>query len=78
MRAFELLYEAAALLQPSDAPFADYLRLRAHDLLTDDFEGGDAAWVTGRFGDFNAQLGAYEVYDDELYGAKAFYGASLR
>lgn len=77
MRAFDLLYEAAALMQPTDAQFADFLRLRAHDLLTDNYEGGDAAWVSGRFQKLNAQIGAYEVYDDELYAAKAFHSVSL-
>ncbi len=77
MRAFELLYETAALMQSEDAAFADYLRLRAHDLLTDNYEGGDAAWVSGRYQNLNAQVGAYEVYDDELYASKAFYSVSL-
>jgi hypothetical protein len=54
------------------------LRLRARDLLADDYEGGDAAWVSGRFtGHFNAQIGAYETYDDPLYGVKTFFALSL-
>ena len=47
VRAFGLLNEAAALLEASDAEFAGYLRNRARDLLSDDYESGDAAWVTG-------------------------------
>ena len=31
-----------------DAEFAGYLRNRARDLLSNDYESGDAAWVTGR------------------------------
>ena len=45
--------------------------------LTNDYEAGDAAWVTGRFGRLNAQIGAYETYDDELFGVKAFFAVSL-
>lgn len=77
MHASELLFEAAALVENDDVAFARYLRLRARDLLADDYEGGDAAWVTSRFGKLNAQLGAYEVYDDELYASKAFHSVSL-
>ena len=77
VRAHGLLNEAADLVQPSDAEFAGYLRNRARDLLSDDYESGDAAWVTGRFGNLNAQIGAYETYDDELLGTRAFYSLSL-
>jgi hypothetical protein len=72
-----LLHQAASALERTDAELAGYLRHRARDLLANDYEAGDAAWVTGRFGRLNAQLGAYETYDDELYGVKAFHGASL-
>ena len=72
-----LLNEAAGAIESDDSDFADYLRLRARDLLANDYEGGDAAWVTGRFGRLNAQIGAYETYDDELFGVKASHGLSL-
>ena len=72
-----LLNEAATAIESDDSEFADYLRLRARDLLANDYEGGDAAWVTGRFGRLNAQIGAYETYDDELFGVKASHGLSL-
>jgi hypothetical protein len=71
------LREAAAALEAEDAEFARYLRNRARDLLTNDYESGDAAWVTGRFRRLNLQAGAYETYDDALYGTKAFHGFSL-
>ena len=77
MKVYQLLYSAAGLLEPSDPEFAGYLRQRARDLLSNDYEAGDAAWVTGTFGRLNAQIGAYEVYDDELYGVKAFHSLSL-
>ena len=77
IRAHALLNEAADAVQKDDEEFARYLRNRSRDLLSDDYESGDAAWITGRFKNLNAQIGSYEVYDDELYGVKAFYAFSL-
>lgn len=77
VRAHGLLNQAADLVQAGDAEFASYLRNRARDLLSDDYESGDAAWVTGHFRNLNAQIGAYETYDDELLGTRAFYSFSL-
>ncbi len=71
------LYAAAGLLETETPDFAAYLKLRAGDLLSGDYEGGDAAWVTGEFGGLNLQIGSYETYDDALFGVKAFYGASV-
>lgn len=74
----ERLNAAADAVEGDDAAFARYLRLRARDLLADDYEGGDAAWITGDFtGNLNAQIGAYETYDDALYGVKTFFSLSL-
>lgn len=77
MKAYGLLNEAADALQKDDEEFARYLRNRARDLLSDDYESGDAAWVTGHFKNLNAQIGSYETYDDELYGVKTFFAFSL-
>ncbi|MEZ5955803.1 MAG: hypothetical protein R3C27_01125 [Hyphomonadaceae bacterium] len=72
------LNAAADDVENGDPAFARYLRLRARDLLADDYEGGDAAWVTGAFtGNLNAQIGSYETYDDALYGVKTFFSLSL-
>ncbi|WP_395646418.1 hypothetical protein [Terricaulis sp.] len=74
----ERLNAAADAVERGDAAFARYLRLRARDLLADDYEGGDAAWVRGQFtGNLNAQIGAYETYDDALYGVKTFFSLSI-
>jgi hypothetical protein len=77
LKVYALLNEAAGALQDDDEEFAKYLRNRARDLLSDDYESGDAAWVTGHFKNLNAQIGSYETYDDELYGVKTFFGFSL-
>ena len=77
LRVYDLLREAADLMQATDADFSAYLRLRAHDLLTDDYEGGDAAWVSGDFQRLNAQIGSYETYDDALFGIKTFFSMNV-
>lgn len=77
MKAYTLLNEAADAVQKDDEEFARYLRNRSRDLLSNDYESGDAAWVTGHFKNLNAQIGSYETYDDELYGVKTFFGVSL-
>lgn len=77
VQAYSLLVEAAASVAADDADLARYLRNRARDLLSNDYESGDASWVTGRFKRLNAEIGAYETYDDELFGTKAFYTVSL-
>ncbi|MCA9675514.1 MAG: NUDIX hydrolase [Kofleriaceae bacterium] len=76
-RAYHLLFEAADLVEADDPELAGYLRNRGRDLLSDDYESGDAAWVTGHFRHLNAQIGSYETYDDELYGAKTFFSTSI-
>lgn len=77
MQCYELLNQAADSLRTDDEEFAKYLRNRARDLLSNDYESGDASWVTGRFKNLNAQIGSYETYDDELYGVKTFFAFSL-
>jgi Zincin-like metallopeptidase len=72
MKAYGLLNDAADALAKDDEEFARYLRNRARDLLSNDYESGDASWVTGHFKNLNAQIGSYETYDDELFGVKTF------
>jgi hypothetical protein len=74
---YDHLQQAAAAVQPDDAEFAGYLRARARDILSDDYEAGDAAWVTSDFRRLNAQIGAYETYDDELLGVRAAWSMSI-
>jgi hypothetical protein len=77
IKAHGLLNEAAEAVEKDDEEFARYLRNRARDLLSNDYESGDASWITGRFKNLNAQIGAYETYDDELFGVRAFFSLSL-
>lgn len=77
VRAFELINAAADDVRDEDPDLADYLFLRARDLLTDNYEAGDAAWVRGKFNNLNAQIGSYEVYADSLYGVKSFWSMNI-
>src|ERR1041385_785397 len=77
IKSYGLLNEAADAVQTDDEEFARYLRNRARDLLSNDYESGDASWVTGHFKNLNAQIGSYESYDDELYGVKTFFAFCL-
>ena len=72
------LLAAADIMQDEDPAFARFLRLRAVDLLTDNYDGGDATWITADFrGKLNAQIGSYETYDDPIYGIKTYFSLSL-
>jgi hypothetical protein len=71
------LENAAAYLEQDAPDFAAYLRNRGRDLLTGDYESGDASWVSAEFARLNLQFGSYETYNDSLLGIKAFYSASL-
>ena len=71
------LNAAARLLADETPDFAAYLRNRGRDLLSGDYESGDASWVSGTFAGLNIQIGSYETYDDHLLGVKGFYSASI-
>lgn len=73
MEIYGLLNAAAQDVKQDDPDFSAFLSIRARDLVSDDYEGGDAAWVRGRFKHLNAQVGSYEVYADALYGVKSLF-----
>ena len=77
MKVYDLLNAASADVATDDPDLAAYLSLRARDLVSDDYEGGDAAWVRGQFKHMNAQIGSYEVYGDALYGVKSLFSLSI-
>lgn len=75
---YDRLQSAAAYIENEDIAFARFLRLRARDLLADNYDGSDAMWITGNYtGSLNAQIGSYETYDDALLGVKSFFSLSL-
>lgn len=77
VKAHALLAAAADAVDADDPELAGYLRNRGRDLLSDDYEAGDASWVTGSFKNLNVQIGSYESYDDELHGTKTFFSLSV-
>jgi hypothetical protein len=66
----------AASLSP-DPAFANFLRLRADALLTDDYYASDVAWVDLENPKVDIIFAPYETYLDELLGVKGSYGASI-
>ncbi len=73
--AAKALREAAEL--SSDRAFANFLRLRADALLTDDYFKSDLAWVDLKNPKFDVILAPYETYLDGLLGVKGSYGAAV-
>jgi hypothetical protein len=76
-KASKLLAEAADSIATTDRDFSGYLRARSNDLITNNYMPGDSAWVTGQFKNLNAQIGAYETYDDALFGVKTFFSLNV-
>jgi hypothetical protein len=60
-----------------DNAFANYLRMRAAALLTDDYYPSDLAWVRLKDPKFDLIFAPYETYLDDLLGVKTSYGASV-
>ncbi len=69
------LREAAAL--SPDKAFANFLRLRAEALLTDDYYKSDIAWLDLENPKFDIIFAPYETYLDDLLGVKTSYGAAV-
>jgi hypothetical protein len=69
------LRDAAAL--SDDKAFANFLRLRADALLTDDYYKSDVAWVDLDNPKFDVIFAPYETYLDDLLGVKTSYGAAV-
>lgn len=70
-RTAALLREAAEL--SGDKSFAEYLRMRADAMLTDDFRASDMAWMDMKTNPVDVVIGPIETYEDQLFGYKASY-----
>ena len=68
-KAAELLNQASELA--ADKEFAEYLKLRATALLTDDYYYSDMAWMDVRNNNVDFVVGPIENYTDGLFGYKA-------
>jgi len=69
----ELLREAADLADSQD--FANYLKLRAAALISDDFQVSDLYWMDVKDNEIDLIIGPIETYEDQLFGFKAGYEA---
>jgi len=69
------LREAAAL--SPDKEFANFLRLRADALMTDDYYKSDLAWVDLKDPKFDVIMAPYETYLDDTLGVKTSFGTSV-
>jgi hypothetical protein len=70
-RAAELLLAAAELAEHDG--FANYLRLRATALVTDQYQASDLAWMDVKTNPVELVIGAIETYEDRLFGYRAGY-----
>lgn len=68
-QAADLLEKASVLAD--DKAFADYLKLRAKALRTDDYFESDIAWMDVRNNNIDMVIGPIENYTDALFGYKA-------
>ncbi|HWE52940.1 MAG TPA: hypothetical protein VG273_24325 [Bryobacteraceae bacterium] len=66
----------AAALSP-DPAFANFLRLRADAVLSDDYYKSDLAWLGLKDPKFDVIFAPYETYLDDLLGVKTSYGGSV-
>ncbi len=69
--ASQLLHQAADLAVSQD--FANYLKLRANALISDDFQLSDMYWMDVDDNEIDVVIGPIETYEDRLFGYKAAY-----
>jgi len=70
-QAADLLREAARLAESTD--FANYLKLRAAALISDEFQISDRYWMDVKDNDIDVVIGPIETYEDRLFGFRAAY-----
>ncbi len=70
-QAADLLRQAADLADHEG--FANYLRLRAVALKTDEFQESDFAWMDVKSNPIELVIGPIETYEDRLFGYRAAY-----
>lgn len=66
-----LLREAASFAESTG--FANYLKLRANALISDDFQVSDIYWMDVQDNEIDIVIGPIETYEDRLFGYKAAY-----
>ncbi len=71
--AADLLRKAAGLAE--NQGFANYLKLRAAALLSDDYQMSDLYWMDVKTNEIDVVIGPIETYEDRLFGYRAAYEA---
>jgi Peptidase family M49 len=71
--AADLLRRAATFADSSD--FANYLKLRANALISDEYQLSDLYWMDVKDNEIDIVIGAIETYEDQLFGYRAAYEA---
>ncbi len=66
-----LLHQAADLAESQD--FANYLKLRAAALISDDYQMSDLYWMDVKDNQIDVVIGPIETYEDRLFGFRAAY-----
>ncbi len=69
--AADLLRQAAGLAE--SASFANYLKLRANALISDEYQISDLFWMDVKDNEIELVIGPIETYEDRLFGYKAAY-----
>ena len=69
--AANLLHQAADLADSAD--FANYLKLRASALISDEYQLSDLYWMDVKDNEIDVVIGAIESYEDRLFGYRAAY-----
>lgn len=72
-RAAVILEKAATFAD--DKEFANYLKLRANALRTDEYQASDFAWMDMKNNPIDVVIGPIENYEDQLYGYRAAFEA---
>jgi hypothetical protein len=68
-----LLRDAAKLAESAD--FANYLKLRAAALISDEFEISDRYWMDVKDNEIDVVIGPIESYEDRLFGYRTAYAS---
>ena len=72
-RTAHLLRQASELAE--DKEFANYLKLRADALVTDNYQPSDMAWMDMKNNPIELVIGPIESYEDQLFGSRASFEA---
>jgi hypothetical protein len=69
--AADVLHRAADLADSAD--FANYLKLRANALISDEYQLSDLYWMDVKDNEIDVVIGAIENYEDRLFGYRSAY-----